>query len=82
MDEGSVGHLETVLERTEGKVASGETQAGTLIQFCFTLAPGQPSQLPEARTSRLVNPLPARVIEPKASATQRSDEYAEPDGAD
>ena len=82
MDEGSVGHLETVLERTEGKVASNEQPAGAMIQFCFTLAPGQTSQLPEARTSRLVNPMPvAERAEPVPSAT-RTDEYAEPDGSD
>ena len=37
MDEGSVGHLETILERTEGKVASPEQQAGVSIAFNFNL---------------------------------------------
>ena len=71
--------LETILERTEGKVASGEQPAGTLIQFTFNLAPGQ---LPEARASRLVNPMPTPALrEPKPHA-QRDDEYADAEGSD
>ena len=81
------GSFETILERVEGKVASGETQAGAMIQFNFTLAPGAQlpgsvgeiiaGQLAQAQAPRLVNPSP-----PLALRSPRTDEYSEPDGAD
>ena len=79
--------LETILERTEGKVQSNEQASGTLIQFNFSLAPGAQlpgsvgeiiaGQLAASQAPRLVNPSP-----PLALRAPRDDEYAEPDGAD
>ena len=79
--------LETILERTEGKVQSNEQASGTLIQFNFSLAPGAQlpgsvgeliaGQLAQAQPPRLVNPPP-----PRALPTPRDDEYADADGAD
>ena len=79
--------LETILERTEGKVQSNEQASGTLIQFNFSLAPGAQlpgsvgeliaGQLAASQATRLVNPSP-----PLALRSPRTDEYAEPDGSD
>ena len=76
--EGSATHGDTVLERVEGKVASNEQPAGTLIQFNINMT----SQLPEARVPRLINPSPPIALREPQVEYKRQDEYADADGSD
>ena len=83
--EGSVGHLDHVLERTEGKVASDPGSAGALIQFNFNIQGGELGAGQARQVGEVIQGVIAQAVDtkgvnpPQAQHTTLTDGLKMPD---